>query len=165
MELTAARKDRVFVRGLVKVVTRTLDCGADARARSASSLSQIRIVPTSIARWRLERRSCTVGSCALTVDGGGGKVPAGELGSAGSAGEGRKRRIVGRGGRVGCVDSVRGRSVPLPNEGQRPLFFIEMDSRRVHLAGCTANSTGAWMTQQTRQVARHSKSNRHASDT
>jgi putative transposase len=33
------------------------------------------------------------------------------------------------------------------------LFFIELDSRRVHLAGCTANPTGAWVTQQARQLA------------
>jgi len=33
------------------------------------------------------------------------------------------------------------------------LFFIELDSRRVHLAGCTANPTGAWVTQQARQFA------------
>ena len=33
------------------------------------------------------------------------------------------------------------------------LFFIEIDSRRVHLAGCTANPTGAWVTQQARQFA------------
>jgi putative transposase len=31
------------------------------------------------------------------------------------------------------------------------LFFIELGSRRVHLAGCTANPTRAWVTQQTRQ--------------
>jgi putative transposase len=31
------------------------------------------------------------------------------------------------------------------------LFFIELDSRRAHLAGCTANPTGAWVTQQARQ--------------
>jgi putative transposase len=31
------------------------------------------------------------------------------------------------------------------------LFFIELDSRRVHLAGCTTNPTGAWVTQQARQ--------------
>jgi hypothetical protein len=24
------------------------------------------------------------------------------------------------------------------------LFFIELESRRVHLAGCTTNPTGAW---------------------
>jgi transposase InsO family protein len=30
------------------------------------------------------------------------------------------------------------------------LFFIELGSRRVHLAGCTANPTGPWVTQQTR---------------
>ena len=30
------------------------------------------------------------------------------------------------------------------------LFFIELESRRVHLAGCTTNPTGAWVTQQAR---------------
>lgn len=33
------------------------------------------------------------------------------------------------------------------------LFFIELGSRRVHLVGCTANPTGAWVTQQARQFA------------
>jgi transposase InsO family protein len=33
------------------------------------------------------------------------------------------------------------------------LFFIELASRRVHLAGCTTNPTGAWVTQQARQFA------------
>jgi hypothetical protein len=33
------------------------------------------------------------------------------------------------------------------------LFFIELGSRRVHLAGCTANPTGAWVTQRARQFA------------
>jgi putative transposase len=33
------------------------------------------------------------------------------------------------------------------------LFFIELGSCRVHLAGCTANPTGAWVTQQARQFA------------
>jgi putative transposase len=33
------------------------------------------------------------------------------------------------------------------------LFFIELGSRRVHLAGCTANPTGAWVAQQARQLA------------
>jgi len=32
------------------------------------------------------------------------------------------------------------------------LFFIELGSRRVHLAGCTANPTSAWVTQQARQL-------------
>jgi transposase InsO family protein len=32
------------------------------------------------------------------------------------------------------------------------LLFIELASRRVHLAGCTANPTGAWVTQQARQI-------------
>src|SRR6266540_5996928 len=31
------------------------------------------------------------------------------------------------------------------------LFFIELGSRRVHLAGCTANPNGAWAAQQARQ--------------
>jgi len=33
------------------------------------------------------------------------------------------------------------------------LFFIELHSRCVHLAGCTANPSGAWVTQQARQFA------------
>jgi transposase InsO family protein len=32
------------------------------------------------------------------------------------------------------------------------LFFIELGSRRVHLAGCTANPGGSWVAQQARQV-------------
>ena len=31
--------------------------------------------------------------------------------------------------------------------------YIELASRRVHLAGCTATPTGAWVTQQARQFA------------
>jgi putative transposase len=33
------------------------------------------------------------------------------------------------------------------------LFFIELGSRRVHLAGCTANPTGAWVTQRAREFS------------
>jgi putative transposase len=33
------------------------------------------------------------------------------------------------------------------------LFFIELRSRRVHLAGCTTNPTGAWVTQQARNLS------------
>jgi putative transposase len=32
------------------------------------------------------------------------------------------------------------------------LFFIELDTRRVHLAGITANPTGAWVAQQARNL-------------
>jgi putative transposase len=32
------------------------------------------------------------------------------------------------------------------------LFFIELESRRVRYAGCTANPTGAWVTQQARNL-------------
>jgi hypothetical protein len=32
------------------------------------------------------------------------------------------------------------------------LFFIELGSRRVHLAGCTTNPTGGWVTQQARNL-------------
>jgi hypothetical protein len=33
------------------------------------------------------------------------------------------------------------------------LFFIELDSGRVHLAGCTTNPTGAWVVQQARNLS------------
>jgi hypothetical protein len=33
------------------------------------------------------------------------------------------------------------------------LFFIELNTRRVHLGGCTTNPSGAWVTQQARQLA------------
>ena len=33
------------------------------------------------------------------------------------------------------------------------LFFIEVGSRRVHLAGCTYQPTGAWVAQQARNLA------------
>ncbi|MQA31756.1 MAG: transposase [Luteitalea sp.] len=32
------------------------------------------------------------------------------------------------------------------------LFFIELGSRRVHVAGCTSNPSGPWVTQQARQL-------------
>src|SRR6059058_1902069 len=32
------------------------------------------------------------------------------------------------------------------------LFFIELGSRRVHLAGCTTNPDGSWVAQQARQL-------------
>jgi putative transposase len=33
------------------------------------------------------------------------------------------------------------------------LFFIELGSRRVQFAGCTANPSGPWVTEQARQLA------------
>jgi putative transposase len=33
------------------------------------------------------------------------------------------------------------------------LFFIELGSRRVHLAGCTANPDALWVVQQARQLS------------
>jgi putative transposase len=33
------------------------------------------------------------------------------------------------------------------------LFFIELESRRVHLAGCTPNPSGAWVVQQARNLS------------
>jgi putative transposase len=32
------------------------------------------------------------------------------------------------------------------------LFFVELGSRRVHLAGCTVNPSGTWITQQAREL-------------
>ena len=32
------------------------------------------------------------------------------------------------------------------------LFFIELGSRRVHIAGCTPNPSAPWVTQQARQL-------------
>src|SRR5436309_3805753 len=32
------------------------------------------------------------------------------------------------------------------------LFFIELENRRLHMAGCTTNPTGAWVTQQARNL-------------
>src|SRR5437667_1385578 len=32
------------------------------------------------------------------------------------------------------------------------LFFIELGSRRVHIAGCTAHPNSAWVSQQARQM-------------
>jgi hypothetical protein len=33
------------------------------------------------------------------------------------------------------------------------LFFIELENRRVHFAGCTTNPTGAWVVQQARNLS------------
>jgi putative transposase len=33
------------------------------------------------------------------------------------------------------------------------LFFLELNSRRVHVAGCTANPDGRWIVRQARQLA------------
>jgi hypothetical protein len=45
-----------------------------------------------------------------------------------------------------CVDAVLLRSVYV-------LFFIEIETRRVHLAGITRNPTGPWIAQQARNLA------------
>jgi hypothetical protein len=33
------------------------------------------------------------------------------------------------------------------------LFFIELENRRVRIVGCTTNPTGAWVTQQARNLS------------
>jgi hypothetical protein len=50
-----------------------------------------------------------------------------------------------------AVDFFTVESVSLPR--LYVLFFIELGSRRVHLAGSTANPNSAWVTQQARQLA------------
>lgn len=35
------------------------------------------------------------------------------------------------------------------------LFFIELSTRKVHVAGCAANPDGAWVTQQARNLSFH----------
>ncbi len=45
-----------------------------------------------------------------------------------------------------CVKTIRLRTVYV-------LFFIELDTRRVHLAGVTLNPGGAWVAQQARNLA------------
>jgi putative transposase len=42
------------------------------------------------------------------------------------------------------------------------LFFIELGSRRVHLAGCTPNPSGAWVLQQARKPQLHKPSRAEA---
>ena len=41
------------------------------------------------------------------------------------------------------------------------LFFLELSSRRVHVAGCTANPDGGWITQQPASLPGQSPSERH----
>jgi putative transposase len=43
------------------------------------------------------------------------------------------------------------------------LFFIELGSRRVHLAGCTANPAGSWVAQQAASSPGHSRSTHRTS--
>jgi putative transposase len=69
--------------------------------------------------------------------------PASAPGSPGATSCARRRTARSR--------STSSRSRPVCLQRLYVLFFVELSSRRVHLAGCTVNPSGTWITQQARQ--------------
>ncbi len=66
------------------------------------------------------------------------------------------RRIQGELGTLGHAVSPSCDCCTIETLGRKTLhvvFFLEVGTRRVHLAGCTAHPTAAWVTQQAQQLA------------
>jgi putative transposase len=56
--------------------------------------------------------------------------------------------------RRACSPATSSPSTPSAQRGWLyVLFFIELESRRVHLAGCTTNPSGTWVAQQARELS------------
>src|SRR6266508_2876465 len=77
---------------------------------------------------------------------GGSRMPAVKNVGEPCAGEPHARFEVAAGGNLRQSALPRGAGA-----SRRP--YIELGSRRVHLAGCTANPSGTWTAQQARQLA------------
>jgi putative transposase len=127
--------------------TDRLFLAAASRLLPRSSWPSFLITPTTLLRWH--RRLVTR---RWTYPGRTGRPPVG----------GETRELVLRIARenprwgyqriVGELNGL-GLAVSATTVRLYVLFFIELGSRRVHLADCMANPTGAWVTQQARQFA------------